>query len=77
VYQLGLPPSRIDLLTVISGVEFDEAWSDRVEIEVDGVVVPFLGRDTLIVNKLASGRPKDLVDVAALEELGRSPDEEP
>lgn len=67
VYQLGLPPRRIDILTSISGVTFDEAWAGHVEAVVAGEPVPFLGRAELIRNKRAAGRPKDLVDVAALE----------
>lgn len=67
VYQLGLPPRRIDILTSISGVTFDEAWAGRVEAMVDGHPTPFLGRVELIRNKRAAGRPKDLIDVAALE----------
>ena len=69
VVQLGLPPNRIDLMTGISGVaEFSEAWSRRVESPVRGRSIPFLGRADLIANKRSSGRPKDLADVAALEE---------
>lgn len=67
VYQLGLPPRRIDLLTAISGVGFDDAWSSRMDVAIAGLSVPVLGRDALIRNKRASGRPKDLLDVAALE----------
>lgn len=67
VYQLGLPPRRIDLLTSISGVTFEDAWSTRVTISVGGDEVAFLGRDALIANKRAAARPKDLADVAALE----------
>lgn len=66
VYQIGLPPRRIDLLTEISGVSFDEAWASRVPAEVEARIVPFIGRDALLKNKLASGRPKDLADVARL-----------
>jgi hypothetical protein len=66
VYQLGLPPRRIDLLTSLSGVSFDEAWSSRTEVEVDGMAVPFLGLDTLLRNKRATGRDKDLVDLRLL-----------
>ena len=70
VIQLGLPPNRIDVLTSISGVEhFDVAWTDRVEHVVRGRLVPFLGRATLIANKRASGRRKDLSDLEALGEL--------
>ena len=67
VYQIGLPPRRIDILTQISGVTFDEAWASRVLAEIDGHPVPFIGRDALIVNKRASGRLKDLADVQRLE----------
>jgi hypothetical protein len=66
VYQLGLPPRRIDLLTSLSGVSFDEAWSTRVELEVAGLRVPFLGRDALVRNKQATGRAKDLLDLRLL-----------
>lgn len=68
VYQIGLAPRRIDILTEISGVSFDDAWASRIELEVLGASPPFLGRDALIANKRAAGRPKDLVDAAALEE---------
>jgi hypothetical protein len=67
VYQLGQPPRRIDLMTEISGVGFDEAWLSRREVTVAGMRLPFLGRDALAKNKRAAGRPKDLVDVSLLE----------
>jgi hypothetical protein len=66
VYQIGLPPRRIDILTSISGVPFDEAASDVVEVQLNGRAIRFLGRAALIRNKKASGRPKDLVDVDVL-----------
>jgi Nucleotidyl transferase of unknown function (DUF2204) len=66
VIQLGYPPHRIDLLTGIDGVEFDEAWHRRVTITVDGDELPFISRDDLITNKKAAARPQDLADVAAL-----------
>lgn len=68
VAQLGLPPYRIDILTSISGVEFDAAWADRVDGNVAGVNVPVLGRASFRKNKRASGRPKDLADLQALGE---------
>lgn len=71
VYQIGLPPRRIDLLTQISGVTFDEAWDSKVARQVDGREVQFVGLLALMRNKRASGRPKDLADVAALELLAR------
>lgn len=67
VYQLGLPPNRIDLLTRISGVEFDEAWESRVVARIGDLEVPVIGRAPLVRNKRAAGRDKDLVDVRLLE----------
>ncbi len=67
VYQLGLPPRRIDLLTQISGVSFQEAWASRVVVDLEGLRIGFLGRDALIQNKRAAGRDKDLVDLRILE----------
>lgn len=69
IYQMGLPPHRIDLITEISGVSFDEAARDVVEGHLGAETVPCIGLDALIRNKRAAGRPKDLADVATLEEL--------
>jgi hypothetical protein len=66
VYQMGLPPRRIDLMTGISGVEFDDAWTSRVVVELEGVQIPVIGRSSLIKNKRAAGRTKDLVDLEIL-----------
>lgn len=66
VIQLGLPPYRIDLMTGISGVSFDDAWQGRLVGMLFEVPVGFLGRDAFIANKRASGRPKDLDDLRAL-----------
>ena len=66
VVQLGYPPYRIDIITSISGVEFENAWANRWVIDVDGMQVPFIGRDDLLTNKRATGRPKDLLDVEYL-----------
>ena len=69
VIQLGLPPNRIDLLTSLSGIpDFSAAWNARVEHLVRGRLVPFLSRDHLIANKRAVGRPKDRIDLDALEQ---------
>ncbi|MCW5892994.1 MAG: nucleotidyltransferase [bacterium] len=67
VYQIGLPPRRIDLLTEISGVTFDDAWATREPATIDGHRVDFIGRDALVRNKLAAGRPKDLADAGRLK----------
>lgn len=66
VIQLGRPPNRIDLLTSISGVEFDHAWPSRVSTVLDGEHVSFLGLNELIQNKRASNREKDRADVSKL-----------
>ena len=66
VVQLGYPPYRIDIITSISGVEFVSAWPNRLVVDVDGLQVPFIGRDDLLKNKRATGRPKDLLDVEYL-----------
>jgi hypothetical protein len=68
VIQLGYPPNRVDLITTPTGVEFNDCWADRIEADMDGLRVPFLGRDGLIANKVATGRPQDLLDVANLEQ---------
>jgi hypothetical protein len=67
VYQIGLPPRRIDILTEISGVSFDEAWASRVEAEVEGRTLHVIGREAFLRNKVAAGRPKDLADAARLQ----------
>lgn len=71
-YQMGLPPKRIDVLTAIDGVGFDEASRDRVELNLEGLRIPFLGRAALKKNKAATGRDKDLVDLRLLEKQSRS-----
>ena len=68
VFQIGVVPNRIDLLIEIEGVDFEQAWAGRLEVEIDGRRFPVLGRTELLINKRASGRPQDLADVAWLEE---------
>lgn len=67
VTQLGYPPLRIDILNTISGVEFDDAYANKIEGEVDGLDVNFINVSEFIKNKEASGRPKDLSDIASLK----------
>jgi len=69
VYQIGLPPRRIDVMTEISGVTFDEAWDSRVTADVDGRMVGFIGRETLLKNKDATGRLKDRADADRLRHM--------
>lgn len=66
VIQLGYPPYRIDLVTQISGVEFETAWARHIEVILDGVKVPFIAREDLIINKRATGRPQVIADVLRL-----------
>ena len=70
VFQIGLAPSRIDLLTSLDGVGFDEAWQAREERNLEGLRIPVIGREHLIRNKKAVGRPKDIADAAWLEAEG-------
>jgi hypothetical protein len=56
VVQLGYPPLRIDLLTSVDGVAFDDCYANRVEVQLDEVVVPFIGLDDLRRNKTATTR---------------------
>ncbi len=68
VFQIGVAPRRIDIITTIDGVDFSEAYSNRVEIEIDGIKIPFISREDLIRNKLATGREKDRLDA---ENIGK------
>ena len=66
VFQIGVPPRRIDILTSIDGVAFAEAWGGRVEARYGSVRFPIIGVDALMKNKQAVGRPKDLLDLELL-----------
>jgi hypothetical protein len=66
VFQMGVPPGRIDILTELTGVSFDEAWSARDPGRFGDLAVDFIGRDAFIRNKRATGRIKDLGDVEGL-----------
>lgn len=65
-FQMGREPNRVDVLMSIPGVEFASAWENRHEVEIDGVLVRFIGLEDLLRNKEASGRPQDLLDAARL-----------
>lgn len=69
VYQLGLPPRRIDVLTELSGITFDEAVADVVVGHLGAQEVRCIGLDAMLRNKLAAGRTKDLADAEVLQEL--------
>jgi hypothetical protein len=68
-FMMGLPPNRIDILTSIDGVEFDEAWEARVVASVDEYAIPTMSLEHLLKNKLTSGRPKDLYDIEELRTI--------
>jgi hypothetical protein len=67
VFMLGRKPWRIDILTTIAGVSFEEAWAGRVRADFEAGPLFVIGREALIKNKRAAGRDKDLLDVAMLE----------
>ena len=68
VYQMGVPPQRIDILTSISGVDFDEAWPERLMVQIVDLSINVIGIHQLYANKLASGRAKDQLDAEILAE---------
>ena len=66
VIQFGVPPNRIDVMTALSGVNFDEAWASREQGDLDGLSVAFISREMLKRNKTACGRLQDLADLEHL-----------
>ena len=68
VIQIGLAPRRIDVLTSITGLSFEDAWPGRTMVSIAGLAVPFIGREALVRNKKATGRTKDRADLEALGE---------
>lgn len=73
VTQLGYPPLRIDILNAISGVQFEEAFNNKINADVDGLLINFINVDDFIANKQASGRKKDLGDIEALKRKKLNP----
>jgi hypothetical protein len=70
IFQMGVAPVRIDILTAIDGLEFEEAWANRIETSFAGEPTQVLSRQHLIQNKRASGRTQDLADIEWLEKQG-------
>jgi hypothetical protein len=66
-YQIGVPPGRIDILTDLTGLTFEQAWPDRLRHAFGDMEVDFIGRASFICNKRATGRPKDLGDIEGME----------
>ena len=71
VVQLGFEPNRIDLMSSVTGVTFEEAWAEKESGQLDGVPVHFIGRAALLRNKDATGRSKGLIDAAELRKQDR------
>ena len=71
IFQLGHEPTRADILQSIDGVDFGEAWAKRIELSLEGVPVHVVSAEHLILNKLASGRLRDLADVEAIREADK------
>ena len=69
ILQLGRPPNRIDILTSASGISFEEVWKQAISAELDGLPVRFPDLGSLLTNKRAAGRAKDLADVDELEKV--------
>jgi len=67
VYQMGVPPGRIDILTNLTGITFEQAWPQRVYHPFGEVRVPIIGREAFIQNKKATGRAKDLGDIDGMD----------
>jgi len=67
VYEIGVAPGRIDILTELTGILFAEAWPNRVRHPFGGVDVDFIGRQAFVQNKRATGRTRDLADIEGLE----------
>ena len=73
IFQIGVEPIRIDVLTAIDGVQFEEAWADRMTSKFADQPLAVLSREHLIKNKLAAARTQDLADVEALQRKDRKP----
>ena len=69
IFQIGVAPRRIDIITDIDGVRFDEADEDKIIVEAENLRIPVLSIDMLIKNKMATGREKDLLDVKLLKKM--------
>jgi hypothetical protein len=67
IFQIGVDPVRIDLITKIDGVTFQEAWPERIKSSLDSQAVSVLSRRLMVANKRATGRPQDQIDADWLE----------
>jgi len=69
IFQIGVAPRRIDIITSADGLDFEEAYDHSLSVTIEGIEIHLPSIDDLIMNKKASGRTKDLADVEALESL--------
>lgn len=67
IIQLGYPPNRIDILTTLKEINFEDCFKAKIEIEIQGIKINFIDLENLKKNKLATGRPQDLADAENLE----------
>ena len=65
-FQMGVPPIRVDVLLGIPGINFEDCWGRRMEVDFDGLKVVFISKNDLIASKRAAGRPQDLIDADLL-----------
>ncbi len=68
IFQIGVAPRRIDIITQIDGVEFNNAYQSRTTVVMEGLNLPFISKEDLIKNKKSTGRDKDILDAKHLEE---------
>lgn len=67
-FQMGVPPLRVDILMGIPGIQFEDCWNRRVEVDFEGLKVIFISKQDLIASKRAAGRPQDLIDADLLSQ---------
>ena len=69
ITQIGYPPLRIDILNEIDGIVFNDAYKNKLVVDIDGLMINYIGLDDLIKNKIASGRLQDKTDLKTLKKL--------
>jgi hypothetical protein len=72
IFQIGVIPRRIDIITKIDGVTYEEADENKIIVEVEGLKIPVISLDKLIKNKMSTGREKDALDVKTLRKKKNS-----
>lgn len=68
VFQIGLVPSRVDVINQIDGVEFEDAWGEHKIVQIENLQIPIIGKTQLLINKQSTGRPKDRNDALWLQD---------